>query len=197
MTLQICQKCQSSFSAYLDGAVSGRQMQQIARHLETCATARTSSPPCVPCSSRSPPSARQRPRRTSASSSPGHLSRAGPKKIKLARHREPEVGQRHPPDAGPGLRRLCRCRHSRWRHWTSPRNGRRAGARNGERRAVGSHDLPPLPLLRRRPAGHRHRSRLRSSSSKPMSTPRVVFTTTTLSPAQTIRPSTVRSSISS
>jgi len=37
MTPQICQKNQSSFSAYLDGAVSGRQMQQIALHLETCA----------------------------------------------------------------------------------------------------------------------------------------------------------------
>ena len=37
MTTQICQKCQSSFSAYLDGAVSGRQMQQIAHHLELCA----------------------------------------------------------------------------------------------------------------------------------------------------------------
>jgi hypothetical protein len=36
MTTQICQKCQSSFSAYLDGAVSGQQMQQIARHLESC-----------------------------------------------------------------------------------------------------------------------------------------------------------------
>jgi hypothetical protein len=33
---QICQKCQSSFSAYLDGAVSGKKMQQIARHLEEC-----------------------------------------------------------------------------------------------------------------------------------------------------------------
>jgi hypothetical protein len=31
-----CKKCQSSFSAYLDGAVSGQQMQQIAQHLETC-----------------------------------------------------------------------------------------------------------------------------------------------------------------
>ncbi len=40
MTPQICRKCQSSFSAYLDGAVSGQQMQQIAQHLETC----------VPCS---------------------------------------------------------------------------------------------------------------------------------------------------
>jgi hypothetical protein len=37
MIPQICQKCQSSFSAYLDGAVSGRQMQQIALHLESCA----------------------------------------------------------------------------------------------------------------------------------------------------------------
>jgi Putative zinc-finger len=37
MTPHICQKCRSSFSAYLDGAVSGRQMQQIAQHLETCA----------------------------------------------------------------------------------------------------------------------------------------------------------------
>lgn len=37
MNAQICQKCQSSFSAYLDGAVSGRQMQQIARHLDSCA----------------------------------------------------------------------------------------------------------------------------------------------------------------
>jgi Putative zinc-finger len=37
MTAPICQKCQSSFSAYLDGAVSGRQMQQIAQHLAFCA----------------------------------------------------------------------------------------------------------------------------------------------------------------
>jgi hypothetical protein len=37
MTAQICQKCQSSFSAYLDGAISGQQMQQIAQHLESCA----------------------------------------------------------------------------------------------------------------------------------------------------------------
>jgi hypothetical protein len=37
MTPQICQKCQSCFSAYLDGAVSGQQMQQIARHLDACA----------------------------------------------------------------------------------------------------------------------------------------------------------------
>src|SRR5271170_1936034 len=36
MTPQICQKCRSFFSAYLDGAVSGQQMQEIAKHLETC-----------------------------------------------------------------------------------------------------------------------------------------------------------------
>lgn len=33
-----CARIQSSFSAYLDGAVSGRQMQEIAGHLEACAT---------------------------------------------------------------------------------------------------------------------------------------------------------------
>jgi hypothetical protein len=37
MSSQTCQDCQSSFSAYLDGAVGGHQMQQIAQHLETCA----------------------------------------------------------------------------------------------------------------------------------------------------------------
>jgi hypothetical protein len=36
MTPQICLKNQSCFSAYLDGAVSGRQMQEIAQHLESC-----------------------------------------------------------------------------------------------------------------------------------------------------------------
>lgn len=36
MTPQVCQKCRSLFSAYLDGAVSGKQMQKIAKHLETC-----------------------------------------------------------------------------------------------------------------------------------------------------------------
>jgi hypothetical protein len=36
MTPLLCQKCQSSFSAYLDGAVSGRRMQQIAQHLDGC-----------------------------------------------------------------------------------------------------------------------------------------------------------------
>jgi Putative zinc-finger len=36
MTPQLCQKYQSSFSVYLDGAVSGRQMQRIAQHLDTC-----------------------------------------------------------------------------------------------------------------------------------------------------------------
>jgi hypothetical protein len=37
MTPQLCQKYQSSFSTYLDGAVSGKQMQRIAQHLEVCA----------------------------------------------------------------------------------------------------------------------------------------------------------------
>ncbi|MEI9978187.1 MAG: zf-HC2 domain-containing protein [Edaphobacter sp.] len=36
MTSQACRKHQSSFSAYLDGAVTGRQMQRIAEHLEAC-----------------------------------------------------------------------------------------------------------------------------------------------------------------
>jgi anti-sigma factor RsiW len=36
MTPQNCLKNQSYFSAYLDGAVSGQQMQAIARHLESC-----------------------------------------------------------------------------------------------------------------------------------------------------------------
>ncbi len=36
MTPVICRKVQSSFSAYLDGAVSGRQMQRIANHLDIC-----------------------------------------------------------------------------------------------------------------------------------------------------------------
>jgi hypothetical protein len=36
MIPQLCKKTKSSFSAYLDGAVNGRQMQQIAQHLETC-----------------------------------------------------------------------------------------------------------------------------------------------------------------
>jgi hypothetical protein len=36
MIPQLCKKFRSSFSAYLDGAVNGRQMQQIAGHLETC-----------------------------------------------------------------------------------------------------------------------------------------------------------------
>jgi anti-sigma factor RsiW len=36
MNASICQKARSSFSAYLDGAVSGKQMQQIAGHLESC-----------------------------------------------------------------------------------------------------------------------------------------------------------------
>ncbi len=35
-TNRSCLKIRSSFSTYLDGAVSGRQMQQIADHLECC-----------------------------------------------------------------------------------------------------------------------------------------------------------------
>jgi hypothetical protein len=35
-----CGKHSSSFSAYLDGAVSGKQMQAIARHLESCSGCR-------------------------------------------------------------------------------------------------------------------------------------------------------------
>jgi hypothetical protein len=31
-----CQRSRSSFSAYLDGAISGKKMQEIARHLEHC-----------------------------------------------------------------------------------------------------------------------------------------------------------------
>ncbi|MEO6815379.1 MAG: anti-sigma factor [Edaphobacter sp.] len=31
-----CDSIRSSFSAYLDGAITGRQMQEIARHLESC-----------------------------------------------------------------------------------------------------------------------------------------------------------------
>jgi anti-sigma factor RsiW len=32
-----CAKVRTSFSGYLDGAISGREMQSVARHLETCA----------------------------------------------------------------------------------------------------------------------------------------------------------------
>jgi hypothetical protein len=37
MTQQSCKTIQGSFSAYLDGAVSGQQMQLIAEHLKSCA----------------------------------------------------------------------------------------------------------------------------------------------------------------
>lgn len=40
MNLAGCNKYRSSFSAYLDGAVSGRQMQSIAKHLEGCDSCR-------------------------------------------------------------------------------------------------------------------------------------------------------------
>ncbi len=33
---QICAKIQNAFSGYLDGAIPGHQMQEIARHLESC-----------------------------------------------------------------------------------------------------------------------------------------------------------------
>lgn len=33
---QTCTHIQSSFSAYLDGAITGQQMQEIARHLDSC-----------------------------------------------------------------------------------------------------------------------------------------------------------------
>jgi len=38
MTSQSCRKFQSLFSPYLDGAVSGQKMQEIARHLEDCSS---------------------------------------------------------------------------------------------------------------------------------------------------------------
>jgi anti-sigma factor RsiW len=36
MTFHSCRKYRSSFSAYLDGAVSGQQMHEIAGHLDSC-----------------------------------------------------------------------------------------------------------------------------------------------------------------
>jgi Putative zinc-finger len=36
MNSPLCLKCRASFSDYLDGAVSGQQMQEIASHLENC-----------------------------------------------------------------------------------------------------------------------------------------------------------------
>ncbi len=46
MSTLVCDQIQSSFSAYLDGAVSGHEMQEIARHLEgsTDPTTRRSHP---------------------------------------------------------------------------------------------------------------------------------------------------------
>jgi anti-sigma factor RsiW len=40
MTQQSCKPIQESFSAYLDGAVSGQQMQQIAEHMKVCTACR-------------------------------------------------------------------------------------------------------------------------------------------------------------
>ena len=47
----VCEHIRSSFSAYLDGAVSGHEMQEIARHLEGSADALTGvyTLPCQPC----------------------------------------------------------------------------------------------------------------------------------------------------
>lgn len=36
MTTDLCSSIKASFSGYLDGAVSGRKMQQIAAHLDSC-----------------------------------------------------------------------------------------------------------------------------------------------------------------
>lgn len=51
MNPDLCPQIQSSFSAYLDGAVSGHQMQEIVRHLEGYRDPTTSSdiPPCPDC----------------------------------------------------------------------------------------------------------------------------------------------------
>lgn len=47
----MCDQVQSSFSAYLDGAVSGHEMQEIARHLEGSTDSITGArvPPCETC----------------------------------------------------------------------------------------------------------------------------------------------------
>lgn len=49
----VCEQIQSSFSAYLDGAITGHEMQQIARHLEGGTDNRTGvrTLPCQPCAS--------------------------------------------------------------------------------------------------------------------------------------------------
>lgn len=47
----MCEQIQASFSAYLDGAISGHEMQEIARHLEGSADPETGThtPPCAIC----------------------------------------------------------------------------------------------------------------------------------------------------
>lgn len=51
MNPDLCPQIQSSFSAYLDGAVSGLEMQEIARHLEGYRdpTTKSAVPPCPDC----------------------------------------------------------------------------------------------------------------------------------------------------
>src|SRR3954451_20218428 len=51
MRYDMCDGIQSSFSAYLDGAVSGHEMQEIARHLEGSKDPTTGAaiPPCEDC----------------------------------------------------------------------------------------------------------------------------------------------------
>lgn len=51
MMHDVCGSIQSSFSAYLDGAVSGHEMQEIARHLEGSKDPTTGAPipPCHEC----------------------------------------------------------------------------------------------------------------------------------------------------
>jgi hypothetical protein len=53
MKQNLCATIQSSFSSYLDGALTGRQMQQFARHLEGFADSATGAvvPACEPCAS--------------------------------------------------------------------------------------------------------------------------------------------------
>jgi hypothetical protein len=49
MNPDLCTTIQSSFSAYLDGAVSGRQMQQISRHIEGSSSEGNKTAPCEAC----------------------------------------------------------------------------------------------------------------------------------------------------
>jgi hypothetical protein len=49
MNPELCTSIQSSFSAYLDGAVSGYQMQEIARHIEGSSNEPHKIAPCEAC----------------------------------------------------------------------------------------------------------------------------------------------------